>query len=331
VIFLLLKSLRERFGKAAIVSGLVAAGTLGGFDSMTVSRAATHASCSQCSPPTWHVVETANFKIYCYGTSGVSPETAAACESLRNKLAARWLADAQDVWSPKCNLVLHSSDEGYLREVGAAGRSTAASTLIDRTAGRVSLRRIDVKATRPGWQEGALGHELTHVLLADRFARHALPRWVDEGVAILADTSDKQRRHRQDLDDALAARREFRLIELVTLIDYPDAQRWGTFYGQSASLVEYLVGRFGERPFLDFVEAAGKHGYERALATAYQLSTAELERQWRAHVASTSATASREPAARGPLAGQVKLLALPAVGDFTSTDAGGASLAPPRS
>jgi len=301
----------------------VAAGTLGGFDGMTVSRAATHASCSQCSPPTWHVVETANFKIYCYGTAGVSPETAAACESLRSKLAARWLADARQAWSPKCNLVLHASDDDYAREVGAAGRSTAASTLIDRTAGQVTLRRIDVKATRPGWHEGALGHELTHVLLADRFARHALPRWVDEGVAILADTSDKQRRHRQDLEQALAARREFRLIELVTLIDYPEAQRWGTFYGQSASLVEYLVERFGERPFLDFVEAASQHGYERALTTAYRLSTAELERQWRAHVAAARDGIvrdgiardgiARDGIARGPLAGQVTMLVQPAV------------------
>lgn len=313
------------------MSGLVAAGTLGGFDGMTVSRAATHASCSQCSPPTWHVVETANFKIYCYGSSGVSPQTASACESLRTKLAARWLADPQREWTPKCDLVLHTSEEGYLREVGAAGRSTAASTLIDRTAGRVSLRRIDVKATRPGWHEGALGHELTHVLLADRFARHALPRWVDEGVAILADTSDKQRRHRQDLEQALAARREFRLIELVTLIDYPEAHRWGAFYGQSASLVEFLVERFGERPFLDFVEAAGKQGYERALATAYQLSTAELERQWRAHVAGSSAIASREAATRGPFAAQAILLARPVIGSSTSPGTVDASPVLPRS
>jgi hypothetical protein len=323
VISLLFKSLRERFGKAAIVSGLVAACTLGGFDGVTVSRAATHASRSQCSPPTWHVVETANFKIYSYGVSGVTSETATACEALRSQLAARWLTDADQPWSPKCNLVLHTSDEGYLREVGAAGRSTAASTLVDRTAGRVTLRRIDVRANRAGWQAGALGHELTHVLLADRFARHALPRWVDEGVAILADTSEKQRRHRADLEQALAARREFRLIELVTLSDYPEAHRWGTFYGQSASLVEYLVARFGERSFVEFVQAAGEHGYEQALARAYQLSSAELERQWRAH-----ATAGKLMG-RESLAGQVTKLARPAIADPPAPV--GDSAGPPRS
>ena len=33
----------------------------------------------------------------------------------------------------------------------------------------------------------SLGHELTHVLLADLFPNQTLPRWLDEGIAILAD------------------------------------------------------------------------------------------------------------------------------------------------
>jgi hypothetical protein len=258
---------------------------LGGFDGVTVSRAASHASCSQCSPPTWHVVETANFRILSFGLEGASRRSAEACETLREELIARWLggATAPD-WIPKCDLVLHASDAGYDREVGPAGRETVASVLVERGRGGVTRRRIDIRATRPHWERRALGHELTHVVLADRFAESPLPRWVDEGTAILADTAQKQGRHFRDLTNALTARREFRLSELVMLADYPPAGRWGTFYGQSASLVKFLVEQSGEPQFLRFVSASLDGGYEHGLRQVYGLGLAELEHRWRSHV-----------------------------------------------
>ena len=299
VISLLLRSLGNWFGRVAVTSGLAVAGTFGGFDGMTVSRAATHASCSQCSPPTWHVVETANFRILSFGTGGASRQTAEACEALRGELTARWLGPGPaSCWSPKCDLVLHSSDTGYQREVGHAGRNTAASALVERNRGQITLRRIDVRATRSDWQTGALAHELTHVVLADRFAAAPLPRWVDEGIAILADPAEKQRRHQNDFETALAARAEFRLHELVSLADYPAAGRWGTFYGQSASLVRYLVDAADERQFIAFVEASLDRGYDDALRQVYGLGVAELERRWRGHARRLAASGGKPSSSR---------------------------------
>src|SRR6185295_8253019 len=49
------------------------------------------------SPSAWHAVETANFRIWTYGTAGIRSQTALDCETLRTDLVTRWLEDdAQD-------------------------------------------------------------------------------------------------------------------------------------------------------------------------------------------------------------------------------------------
>jgi hypothetical protein len=279
------------------------------FGSGGISQAAGH---TPCSPIAWHAVETTNFRILNYGTQGVSRETANACEELRERLAIQWLGGANRPpgWIPKCDIVLHPSDDAYVREVGIGGRVTVASSLIDRKQGRIAIRRIDIRATQPHWQTAALGHELTHVVLADRFTGQTLPRWIDEGIAILADPAEKQDRHLQDLKNAMASRAEFRLFELITLTDYPPAQRWGAFYGQSSSLVQYLVAQGGAERFLEFVDRSFQLGCEPALQHVYQLGVAELERRWRADFKASSAVAA---AARAPTHPPSTLLSTAAV------------------
>jgi hypothetical protein len=269
---------------------------MGGLGAETL-RAATRVA-SQPLPASWHAVETANFRILNYGTYAVSQETARHCEGLRDELSRRWApGQASAKWGPKCELVLHPSDEAYLREVGAGGRNTVGSSLVDRQQGKIVRRRIDIRLTAAHWQTAALAHELTHLVLADRFADHTLPRWVDEGVAILSDPADKQRRHFQDLKTAIASRREFRLHEIFTLTEYPAAGRWNAFYGQSASLVEFLVDESGEQRFLEFVEQALEQGYEQGLQQVYRIGVAELERRWHAQL-NTASLGARATAAK---------------------------------
>jgi hypothetical protein len=254
----------------------------------------------------WHVAESDNFRILNYGPRPLGRSTAEVCERLRAELSGQWLSGQwlsgqwlsgqrlsgqcpsganQTAWRPKCEVVLHPTDQAYLDEVGRGGRQTVASALVDRQDGRVLRRRIDVRATRPDWQSAALGHELVHVVLADRFGDAALPRWLDEGMAILADSREKQRRHRHSLERAMAAGTHFRLAELVALGDYPPAERWGAFYGQSASVVEYLVAQRGHARFVEFVELALERGYDHALRKVYGLADlGELERRWHGQV-----------------------------------------------
>ena len=60
-------------------------------------------------------------------------------------------------------------------EVGAAGSKTVASSLVDRQSQRIASRRIDIRVHESGWHAAALAHELTHVVLADRFSVQCCP------------------------------------------------------------------------------------------------------------------------------------------------------------
>ncbi len=279
-----------RMSLAVLAAWSVAFGPAG--LALGVARAWAACPCSQCaanptakSARTWHAVETANFRILNFGAEPVAQQAAQECEAIRKRLVRQWLGEVGDqAWSRKCVVVLHPNDNSYAREVGAAGRNTVASSLVDRQRQRVSSRRIDIRVHEAGWHSAALAHELTHVILADRFSAQSLPRWVDEGLAILADPTDKQQQHFRELRSAMAGGADFRVLELFTMADYPSARRWGAFYGQSASVVQFLVGQTGHERFLQFVELAISQGYDEALRDVYGFGMLELERRWREHV-----------------------------------------------
>ena len=241
----------------------------------------------------WLIEETENFQICRPVGYKVSAEVAESFETLRQKLCQAWSPHATDkCWSPKCHVVIHARFEGYLKEVGPGGRQTTGSSLIDFDKDQVVMRRIDIRGDRPGWFAEAVAHELTHVVLADRFAHVQIPHWADEGMAIQADPAGKRHRHGKDLDAALAARREFRLAELLMLSSYPHPSRMGTFYGQSASLVNFLTHLGDKEQLVTFVDLATSRGYDVALREIYDIpGVGALEQQWRRHLRSPQATA----------------------------------------
>jgi hypothetical protein len=147
---------------------------------------------------------------------------------------------------------------------------------------KITARRLDLVGGRSDYLAAALPHELTHIVLKDKFVDTALPRWADEGTAILADTKEKQERHRADLSRGMTTGKSFSASELLILEDYPKPEQFGVFYGQSASLTEYLVSQKGPSTFLTFIEKANSVGYDSALKTLYNIqSVGELDRRWR--------------------------------------------------
>ena len=272
----------------------------------TLQPATKESAATQTIPPgvaqrgAWLVEETENFSI-CYPLKRYDPATGIALEKARTELQAAWLpANADTRWRPKCQIVLHASAAGYLQAVGRGAQATSGSALVDFDQGRISARKIDIRGDRADWFSAALTHELTHVVLADRFISVAIPHWADEGMAILADTPDKQDRHAVDLREALGGRSEFRLAELLSLGGYPHPTRMGAFYGQSASLVDYLTTIGTREQLVTMVERATTEGYDVALREIYSIeSVRHLERDWRQHLASDkTAAASKAKLAR---------------------------------
>lgn len=225
--------------------------------------------------------ESENFCVLGAADQALARQVIDACEQTRNRQFAFWFGEQPtQCWQPKCQIVIHATDARYLAAVGAGAGSTVASSLVDDRQGKIRGRRIDVRASRAGWLS-ALPHELTHVVLADQFAGKALPRWADEGMAILADSTDKQGRHRGDLLQALHQRQQFRLVELMEMSGYPSPSRWGCFYGQSASLAAHLIRRKSPQEFVRFVDLSVTRGHAAALESVYGIrSLKDLELSW---------------------------------------------------
>jgi hypothetical protein len=222
-----------------------------------------------------------NFNVSSHHASHDARNVAAHCERWRAKLQGHWCTQEQAAWSPKCEVVVHGSTASYLAAVGAGASRTFGSSLIQFGKDKqVARRAIDFRG------DSALGlaavpHEMTHVILADLLDGRQPPRWADEGMAILADSPEKQMLHERDLALGLAARGAFRLHELLTLDKYPHPSRVPAFYGQSASVAACLAKRGDPARFIEFLRRSIDSGYDKALRDVYQLSNiSELESYW---------------------------------------------------
>ena len=129
--------------------------------------------------------------------------------------------------------------------------------------------------------KGIVSHEVTHLATAEA-ARRAYPRipaWLKEGLAEygnLAPTSE--------YDDALARgildRRIRPLSDLITLQGAPQDIMIG--YGQSRSVVSYMVAEYGEAKIAELMQAIqGTFDIDQALLRVYGLDLYGLDNQWR--------------------------------------------------
>lgn len=237
----------------------------------------------------WLVAETPSFQVWSPSKEVCPNGVGRDCENLRGRLITKWLGDNTPyVWLPKCAVVLHPTRESYLECVGWEAGDTAGSSLVTWRGGKVVMRRIDLRGDRIDFRTAALPHELTHVVLADIFPGRSLPRWADEGMAILEDESSKRSLQWRDLQLGLAEDRLFPLRDLLRTRDYPASHDWTIFYAQSASVVEYLVSQAPPRQLVSFLQRLTDDGLDRALRATYGINDVEeLDRLWRAHLLAT--------------------------------------------
>lgn len=268
------------FSTALIV--LVAGGARAGEDPVRSATASDNVVARSYESQGWLIQETAAFRVFCRANCADVKRLPEACEALRRQLQETWLGSASSDWSPRCDVVLHPTVASYDRELGPASRQSSGCTSIDIKKGLVLKRRIDLRADADDWLISALPHELTHVVLAEKFATKQIPRWADEGMAILSEPSARQAVRRSAMERALGKAPRFTAGELIALTEYPAGAQRDAFYGQSASLVAFLIERDSPERFLEFVERGQKQGFERALAEVYAIrSLAELDSHWR--------------------------------------------------
>lgn len=234
----------------------------------------------------WQVETTANFRIY-HANPELAKEVARVAEAAREEQVRRWTGQPpRGTWYPVCEIYLYPNAEIFSQRTEQPEDSPGFSTS-GLMAGKVTARRINLRADHDKLTEAVLPHEVTHIVLAELFADQQIPRWADEGMAVLAEPSEEQRVRAQDLAKPLGGGRIFG-VEQLLVMDYPDGQFWPLYYAQSISLTRFLVETSSPVRFVEFVKDAQRHGYDAALRRHYQINgLADLQSRWESYARSS--------------------------------------------
>ncbi len=244
----------------------------------------------------WQVENTANFRIY-HADPTLAKRVARIAETTREEQIRRWTGQPpRATWYPLCEIYLYPNAKVFAERTDQPEDSPGFSTS-GLMAGRVTARRINLRADHDKLEQAILPHEVTHIVLAEMFADQQIPRWADEGMAVLAEPTDEQHVRAQDLSKPLNGGRIFG-VEQLLVMDYPDGQFWPLYYAQSISLTRFLVETSTPVRFIQFVKDAQRHGYDAALRRHYQINgLTDLQSKWESYARSTIEvrTASNEP------------------------------------
>ncbi len=226
--------------------------------------------------------ESRNFRVF-HANAHLAEQAAEAAEAVRAAQAKRWGSSAvQRAWNPRCEIYLYPDGKAFAQATGQAESSPGFSTM-ESNGKQITVRKVLLRADQPQLLAAILPHEVTHVVLADLFTVQQIPRWADEGIAVLAEPNSEQNLRAADLRDSLSSGQVFELRKLMS-IDTPDAKDWSLYYAQSVSLTRFLVEQGTPEQLIQFVrESAGK-GIEKALREVYRIGGfEELEQRWQGY------------------------------------------------
>ena len=127
---------------------------------------------------------------------------------------------------------------------------------------------------------GILRHELIHVLLARNTNLANVPRWFNEGVAMVV---SRELRWSSQLRVAkmYARGRVIPLMELnLAFAPLGNETVFGDAYAQALSMTQFLIGRIGEERFWDLIHALKTTDFDDALVTHADLTPGKLYNEW---------------------------------------------------
>ena len=144
--------------------------------------------------------------------------------------------------------------------------------------------------------EQTTAHELTHIVVGEATDNpfHApIPRWLDEGLAMYNEGSLPDY-NQQALREAILTDS---LISVRSLSAYTgDPALVDLFYGQSYSIVEYLLKTYGRDKMVELlgVFERGSH-QEDALQEVFEFGLDELDTRWREYVGAQPRPVDKAP------------------------------------
>ncbi|MBX7103958.1 MAG: hypothetical protein K1X57_07745 [Gemmataceae bacterium] len=227
----------------------------------------------------WTRSESTNFRLTHSQDRGYAEKFLAAAEQHRLAAFAKWGTATPAAWKTPCEIVLHATGTAYAEATKQSPTAPGHSS-IRSAGGKITARRIDLRADNPELANVTMPHEITHIVLGDLFVDAPLPRWADEGMAVLAEPRTQVDRY---LKTMIRLRQEGKLVPLAQILgksEYPDAASVTVFYVESVSVVEFLVNQKGPAEFAAFMRDSSG-GLEAALRSHYGINdVATLQDRW---------------------------------------------------
>jgi RNA polymerase sigma factor (sigma-70 family) len=209
-------------------------------------------------------VTTANFRVTA-PSARVARLIADAAERARKDVAVAWLGRELPARTETCRIRV---------TIGHSG--TGGATTFDFGSDRTPSADMHVEGPLDQLLTDVVPHEVTHVVMADHF-RKPLPRWADEGIALLSESEEEQARHVRLTADTANHGDLIQLKALCSARDYP--RNVLAFFGESYVLTRMLVDRKDRATLLKFVHGGMGKDWESAAKEFYGATLDDLERQ----------------------------------------------------
>jgi hypothetical protein len=209
-------------------------------------------------------------------TPQIAQQIGQKAEFYRKEKALLWLGHEMPPWPERCPL--------HVR-VTMNGPSGATRFAFDR--GQILSRDMHIEGPLDRILDSVLPHEITHTVFAEYF-RMPVPRWADEGAAVLSEDDIERDRHDRLVRQVLnTPGRKIPLRRLFSLTQYPGDVM--VLYAEGFSVSNYLVGISDRPTFLRFIaHGMSANGWDSAVRTYYHVNRVEeLEETWLAYMRST--------------------------------------------
>jgi RNA polymerase sigma factor (sigma-70 family) len=189
-------------------------------------------------------------------------------ERQRKAQALRWLKKELADWPKPCTI------DVTIRPGGTGG---ATSFAFDN--GQVKEQRMHLEGPLDRLLASVLPHEVTHTILAHHLGQ-PVPRWADEGAAVMSEDEEERQRHDKVAREILATPgRAIPLKRLLVMQDYPPDVM--VLFAQGYALTRFLVERQDHQTFLRFVRDGKGNRWDQAVKAHYGLANVEeLEAVW---------------------------------------------------
>jgi hypothetical protein len=208
-------------------------------------------------------------------TPQIAQQVGQYAEHYRKEKAQQWLGHEMPAWPEPCPIKVKVT-------MGGAGGAT--SFAFDR--GQVLGQHMNIEGSLDRLLASVLPHEVTHTVFAHYF-RTPVPRWADEGGAVLSEDDIERNRHDRIVRDILnTPGRAIPLRRLFAMREYPSDVM--VLYAEGFSVSDFLVSKSNRPAFLAFVAAGMTQGWDQAARSHYRYQSVEaLEQDWLNHLRST--------------------------------------------